>query len=196
MDDLQDANVAAQKGPTTSQSISYTSQQQLNNERKQMINNFFQETKNDNRESRDDEVLQGAAQSEQNVNKKPNKEQKLIEQIIQNYHNLDAQAQNYILKLFIQKTKDDQSQEVGQLLNYFDVSLNQSGSATTYRQSELVQEQPFDSNKDQNRAVKEEMVAKEKDSPLKKRVQAKQVDFMNKGHKLTNQMAIRKHRSR
>ena len=114
----------------------------------------------------------------------------MINQIIQNYHNLDAQAQNYILKLFIQKTKEDPNQEDGQLQNYFDVSLNQSGSATTFKQSELIQEQQFDSLK---KPAKDEAA---KDSPLKKRAQAKQVDFMNKGLKSTNQIAVRKHRSR
>ena len=43
----------------------------------------------------------------------------------------------------MKKNKDDNKNNEdrdggGQLQNYFDVSLNQSGSATTYRQSELV----------------------------------------------------------
>lgn len=59
------------------------------------------------------------------ANRKGISDDKLVSQIIQNYHNLDAKAQNYILKIFL---KNSQTGDVDDMDKFLQTSFERERS--------------------------------------------------------------------
>lgn len=71
------------------------------------------------------------------ANRKGISDDKLVSQIIQNYHNLDAKAQNYILKIFL---KNSQTGDVDDMDKFLQTSFERERSLREENQQRREQE--------------------------------------------------------